>query len=223
MYYMYYIVGLFVICSFVSKKVIIYKSQKGQFVDERVLNKRMKLAIWLSCASILSFFITIEEKYLDRNNKMYKSQLSFVERNIQNWDSIPERFFVASLYSQETIDTIENDYCELKEWMDKNAKSVRKQMRSYEFINIDSLKIPVPLSSIANLELDLYRNNYIKLLNTHNDYIYEYKRLQETKDDLDFFGLLLIYVVPLLLMISIFLRLNIIYWRDAIEEKKKHG
>lgn len=183
------------------------------------LNIRTRLALLLSGVSVLSFLLSIQKDITNKVEKDVYDSIAFINRSIQLYESLPEAPYNATLYSQELIDSIQNDYMEMKHWMERNADDVHIKISKREYINIDSLQIPSPKSPVAYRVVSDFRYNYISLLGRYNDFVNKLDGIDTEKNKYDLSDMFLNYLNPLLILISILLSLSVVEWKDKIEKK----
>ena len=107
----------------------------------------------------------------------------------------------------------------MKLWMERNADDVHIKMSKKEYISIDSLQIPSPKSPIAYRVVSDFRYHYISLLSRYNDCVNKLDGINTDKNKYDLSDMLLNYLIPLLILISILLSLSVVEWNDKIEKK----
>lgn len=205
-----------VLLYYVDRKIIILRLKKNCIPSTHKLNNRTRLAILLSGVSVLSFLLSIQKDRTNIEEKEVNDSIAYIDRNIQRYESLPEAPYNTTLYSQELIDSINNDYMEMQLWINKNADSIHAKISKKEHINIDSLQIPVPNSPVAYQVVCDYRYNYISLLSRYNDCVNKFDGINLDKNINDISDKLLNYLIPLLILISILLSLSVVEWKDFI-------
>lgn len=208
-----------VLLYFVDRKVIILRLKKNCIPSIHNLNNRTRLALLLSGVSVLSFVLSIQKDRTNIEEKEVNDSIAFINRNIKLYESLPIAPYNATLYSQELIDSINNDYMEMQLWIKKNADSIHIKISKKEFINIDSLQIPVPNSPVAYQVLCDYRYHFINLLSRYNNCVNKLDGINKDKNKYDISNKLLNFLIPLLILISILLSLSVVEWNDKIEKR----
>lgn len=207
---------LTVLLYFINRKVIILRLKKNCIPNTHNLNNRTRLAILLSGVSVLSFLLSIQKDRTNIEEIDVNDSIAYINRNIKLYESLPVAPYNATLYSQELIDSINNDYMEMQLWINKNADSIHAKISKKEQINIDSLQIPIPNSHVAYQVVCDYRYHYIYLLSRYNDCVNKLDRIDTDKNKYDISDKLLNLLIPLLILISILLSLSVVEWKVFI-------
>lgn len=212
---MYWIITA-VLLYIIDRMAIIYRFKKKSIPSAHNLNNRTRLALLLSGVSVLSFLLSIQKDITNKEEKDVYDSIAFINRSIQLYESLPGAPYNATFYSQELIDSIQNDYKEMKLWMERNADYVHIKMSKKEYINIDSLQIPSPKSPIAYRVVSDFRYHYISLLSRYNNCVNRLDGINTDKNKYDLSDMLLNYLIPLLILISILLSLSVVEWKEFI-------
>lgn len=208
-----------VLLYYVDRKIIIFRFKKNCIPSIHKLNNRTRLAILLSGVSVLSFLLSLQKDRTNIEEKDVNDSIAYINRNIKLYESLPLAPYNATLYSQELIDSINNDYMEMQLWMNENADSIHDKISKKEFVNIDSLQIPVPNSPVAYQVVCDYRYHYINLLSRYNDCVNKLECIDTDKNKYDISDKLLNYLIPLFILISILLSLSVVEWKDIQGEE----